>query len=288
MADSQRDLDMRALEYIYEHGSGPEPATPGGLRKHVGEHQMATCAQSLIQRGLIRRDERVSGGWYPTAEGRSQVEELRDRRANRGLRRRLCRDELLRWLDSSGATDVGTRVSRDKFDVAPDGLPFTEKDSHAAAEYLKLNGLIESFPADGRHLLLWITDRGQECRDEGGDVAAFVKEGEASSVSQVFHISGSGNNVAAALGDNNEVTANLSAFDAEKAIEFAAAVWQALPQLGLDRDQVSALIADIEQRDDPTRAQRATATLQTLLVGTTTGTLGQMLGMFGSAALGMG
>lgn len=286
---SQRDLDLQILEHIYDQDDSQGYAFIGPIRKLVGDEDTAavTC-RGLRDRGLLRTGHR-SGEYHVTATGRAEVDAVRSRRRDRGLRRRLCRNELLRWIDSKDATDSGSRVGRDRFDVAVDLEPFTTKETEAAAEYLKGQGLIESISAAGaEHILLWITELGQECiDDEDGDVAAFVRKRSAtSSGSQIFHISGSGNNVAAAIGDNNEVSASLSTFDPQLAMTFADAVEQA--NLDLDGEQVRELVANIKQSDDPSRAQRATALLQTMVVGTTTGTLGQVLGVLGANALGIG
>lgn len=289
MGTSQDELDMQVLEHIYENCTDDRPASIGGLRERFGENDAAATTSSLRTRGLLRADKRMSAGYFVTPAGRAEVEEMRNRRADRGLRRRLCRNRLLRWMDEQGASHAGKRVAREDFDASPDLLPFTDQETEAAAEHLKQHGLIESISADqADHILVWTTDRGRQCLDEGGDVLAFTKMDVERNASQVFNITGSGNTVAAAIGNDNEVTASLSTFNSEAAAQFAEAVRQATPALGLDADRVDALVADVQQTEDPTRAQRATALLQTMVVGTTTGTLGQVLGVLGASALGIG
>lgn len=288
MGTSQRDLDLQVLEHIYEQDDGEGQAFIGSIRGLVGEDTAATTCRGLRERGLIREGHRA-GEYHVTAAGRAEVDAMSERRRDRGLRRRLCHNEFLRWIDSRNATEAAARVAREDYDVAVDLEPFTDQETEAAAEHLKRHGLIESISAaEADHILVWITDLGQECIDEGGEVAAFVSKDTTALGSQIFNISGSGNSVAAAIGANNEVTASLSSFAPKLAAEFAEAVRQAIPALNLDAERVQALVADIQQRDDPNRAQRATAQLQTMLVSTTTGTLGQVLGLLGASALGIG
>lgn len=289
MATAQGDLDMQVLEHVYENCSDDQSASIAGLRERFGESNTAAITSSLKSRGLLRADKRMSAGYFVTPEGRAEVEEMRNRRTDRGLRRRLCRNQLLRWIDDQGASQASTRVAREDFDASPDLLPFTDLETEAAADHLKQLGLVESISVDqADHILLWTTDRGRQCLDAGGDVSAFARVDVEPSASQVFNITGSGNRVAAAIGSNNQVTASLTTFDSDAAAQFAEAVQQAVAALGLDADRVAQLVVDVQQTKDLTRAQRATALLQTMVVGTTTGTLGQVLGVLGASALGIG
>ena len=283
----QHDRDRRVLEFIYDNDEGLDGAASlSGLRELVGEQEAAISGAGLRQQGLIRQAERLSGGYHITADGRSEVESMRSRRSDRGHRRSLCREEFLRWIDRRTTTNPGSRVARENFDGAADLLPFSDEETEAAAGYLAQQGLIESInTAEADHILVWITEKGRECIDKGRGIATFVNEGHHGG--QVFHVSGSGNSIATAVGNNNEVTSNLSQFDPELALQFATAVRQATPVLRLPPD-AEATLQDIEQKEDVGRAQRATTLLYTFLMGTSTGTLGQVLGTLGANALGIG
>ncbi|WP_299051862.1 hypothetical protein [uncultured Nocardioides sp.] len=285
MTTSQDDLDMRVLEYLYDHVDD-HTAVPLDLQDDLGYDNVLRTITGLEDRGLIVSDGR--NGHDLTADGHSEVEAMLARRNDRGLRRRLCRDLLLRWTDEQGADNPHARVRRSTFDAAPDLKPFTGQETREAAEFLAERGLVKT--AGGTAQVLWTTDLGRECLDDGGDVAAFLG-GSGPTGGQVFHISGSGNSVAAAIGDGSNATANLSTFNHEQAVQFAGAVREALPALtlqGVDAQEVERHAAEIEQRQDPTRAQRATALLHRMVESTTTGTLGGLLSALGAGALGIG
>lgn len=285
----QQERDLRVLEYIYDNDNDVSGAADlPGLWALVGESEAARSASTLRDRGLIRDENSLSGGYHITGTGSAMVEEMHARRNDRGYRRGLCRDELLRWIDSNTTTDPGSRRSREDFDGGADLLAFTEEEVTAAAIYLAEQSMVESVSAAGApHIAVWITDCGRECVDEGRGIRAFVEKDKVNVGGQIFHISGSGNTVAAAIGDKNEVTASISQFDPAIALQFAAAVRQAMPALNLPSN-IEETLRDIEQQDDPSRAQRATAVLYTFLMGASTGTLGQVLGMVGASALGIG
>ena len=112
----------------------------------------------------------------------------------------------------------------------------------------------------------------------------FLARSQAPTSSQVVNITGSGNTVAAALGDNNEVTVSIEEFDQRQAIQFADAVRQALPTLDLDEGRVTTLLRWIGRK--PKTAvwpQRSTAALQTMLVNVSTSALSQLLAALGAA-----
>ncbi len=287
METQQEDRDRRVLEYIYDNDEGPRGgASLSGLWELVGEEEGAMSAAGLREEGLIRREDRMSGGYHITAAGRAEVEAMRARRTDRGHRRAMCREDFLRWVDQMTTPDPGSRVARQDFNGAADTVPYTEEETEAAAGHLAQLGLIRSINTEeADHILVWITEKGRECVDERRGIPAFIDKG--SHGGQVFHVSGSGNSIAAAVGNKNEVTANLSQFDPALAVQFAAAVRQAMPVLNLPPD-TEATLQDIEQHQDLDRAQRATATLYTFLMGTSTGTLGQVLGVLGASALGIG
>ncbi len=140
MRTSQRDLDLQVLKHIYEQDDSEGRAFIGSIRGLVGEDTAATTCRGLRERGLIRPGHR-SGEYHVTAAGRAEVDAMSDRRRDRGLGRRLCRNEFLGWIDSRNATEAGARVTREDFDVTADLEPFTHQETEAAAEHLKRHRL---------------------------------------------------------------------------------------------------------------------------------------------------
>jgi hypothetical protein len=280
---SQDDLDLRVLEYVYDHDQGMlrEPAGLSGLYDVAGSEDAGLqTAADLRRRGLISADQRLSGGYHIEPEGKRIVEEFRARRSDRGYRRQQCREQLLRWADSDD------RRARRDFDGSAHGQPFTMEESETAAGFLAENGLLKTFSAaQEKHYLVQITERGRECIDSGKTIQQFVSRHDLAA--QMVNVFGSGNSVAAAFGDGSAATASLSTFDHEMAITFASSVREALPVLTLP-DEADGLLDDIEQREDPGLAQRATAKLYTLIGDTTSGALGGVLGAMGAGALGIG
>lgn len=288
----QDEQNMRVLEYIYDHDAGSAgPAGLGGLRDLVGEDAAAESAVELKERGWIRNENRLSGGYHITAVGRSEVEALRQRREDRSYRRGRCRDDLLRWADAKTTTDPGTRVGREDFDGGADLLPYDEDEVRAAATFLAEAGFIKSISAAGApHIAIWITDAGRECVDEGG-VEAFQRArrtgGVAATVNH-FNMGGEGNVFATATAAGAVAHATLNNFNIDQARLFAKAVRVAEAELDLP-DEVRAALTVIEAEDaEPTRAQKATKVLTDFMLGASTGTVGQVLGMLGASALGIG
>lgn len=278
----QNDIDLRVLEYIYDNDEGSHGgAGLSGIYKIAGgEDAGLQTAAGLRQRGLIRAESRLSGGYHIEAEGRRVVEVARTRRADRGLRRAECREQLLRYADADN------RVARREFAGSADGEPFSMTESERAAGFLAGNGLLKTFSAaQEKHFLIQITERGRECIDSGKSVQDFLRpDGVAGRMVNIF---GSGNNVATAFGDDSTATATMETFNHDLAATLASSVRDALPVLGLP-DEAGALLADIEQREDPSLAQRATARLYTLLADTASGALGGVLTMLAVQALGIG
>jgi len=287
MLTEQQEREYRALELVYDDESAWTMLS--AFIELMGEGPARSTIVTLKEQGLIQQNGKSYPGYQITATGRVRVEQMRARRSNRGLRRKACREALLRWVDDQTRTDdPGSRVAREDFAAASaDLLPFSEEEAGEAAAYLAENGFIKSVSAWGApHLLVWVTARGQEAVDSGG-VEAFLKSERQVSPVNHFTVTGNGNNLAAAVGDGNTVNQTVSAFDIEKALEFAAAVRQALSALDLPTE-AAALIDEIEQREDLRKAQRATARLYQFVTAVSTGTLGQILGVAGAAALGIG
>lgn len=282
------EQQLRVLEFIHDHDeSDQNAATIGGVRKLVGsENEAATILVTLQDGNLITRDPSLVPRYHITGLGRSAVSKVRKRRIDRGYRRHECREALLRWTDTySDVQDTGRRVLLADFDGGADLVPFSDKEVTAALTYLADNGLVGAVRVmqdGGFHTWAWITDRGQEAIDWGG---AFKYLAPSSGNTTNYTFGGTGNTIAAAIGPHSQATAT-SNFDPTKALEFAAAVRQALPVLNLPEEALAAL-AEIEQQEDPTLRQRATARLYQFVTDTSTSTLGQVLGVLGAGALGI-
>lgn len=285
MLTQQEEREYRALELIYDDEAAWTMFD--ALVSLLGDTPARHTIVSLKNRGLIAQNGQMYPGYCITADGQVLVEEMRARRGNRGHRRAACREAFLRWVDSTTkADDAGSRVAREDFSEGVDLVAFTDDESCAAADFLVTAGLIKSISAmQAKHILVWVTERGQEAVDAGGVEEFLKKQGQVGSVNH-FTVTGDGNNVAATVGDGNTITQTTNDFDLAKALEFAAAVRQALPVLDLPEDAVDAL-EDIEQERDVERAKRGTALLYRLVMATTTGALGQIVGVLGAAALGL-
>ena len=279
----QDELDLRVLEYVYDNDQGMmrEPAGLSGIYDVAGSEDAGLqTASGLRRNGLISMDQRLSGGYHIEPEGRRIVEEVRARRTDRGYRRQECREQLLRWADND------ERRARREFDGSADGQPFTMDESEPAAGFLSENGLVKTFSsAQEQHFLIQITERGRECIDSGKTIQQFLSRNDVAA--QMVNVFGSGNNVATSFGENNTVAATLANFNHDMAVTLASSVRDALPILGLP-DEAEGLLTQIEQRDDPSLAQRATARLYTLLADTASGGLGGMLTTLAAGALGIG
>jgi hypothetical protein len=161
------------------------------------------------------------------------------------------------------------------------------EESERAAQFLADHDLIKTHSAaQEKHFLIQITERGRECIDSGKTIQQFVSRNDLAA--QMVNVFGSGNNVAASFGEGNTVSASLASFNLDMALTLASSVRDALPLLNLPEDETRVLLEQIEQREDPSLAQRATARLYTLLADTASGGLGGVLATLAAGALGLG
>ncbi|MGL5825661.1 MAG: hypothetical protein ACRCYU_12760 [Nocardioides sp.] len=285
---SQHEQNMRVLEYIYD-GEVTGGADLPGLWDLVGEEQAQVSASSLEGRGLIRRGRRLAGEYHITGSGREEIEAMRTRRADRSYRRRECRKQVLRYLDGLGST--GTIVQLSGFEESLDGVQFANEDLQAALGFLIDRGLIAESQrlANGDHYLVRIGPDVSECVDSRLDIDDFLsqKRGSSRSTTTNIHVAGSGHNLAMAVGDHASAEASVTTFNHEHALLFARAIRAAADDLHLGAEQ-EVNLANIEQTTDPTQAQRATQALYDFLMGSATGTLGQVLGMLAAYGIGIG
>jgi hypothetical protein len=294
-AETQRDLELRVLEFIYESQSpdGADPAGIGALRGLVGDdHATGTVVRALKERGLVRVDGRLSPHYFTTAEGTREVQDMQARRASRRHRRAAALDHLLEWVDSNSPSR-DTRLDRDKFDGSADLVPFTADEVEEAAETLVAAGLLKSrSSAQKRHYLLEVTRVGRDCVDEGLGATDFLAQRcQPGPAGNVVHVSGGQNTIAAAFAAGSTATATHTVVNVDLALLVAAAVRQAADALDLPPDPDGALpeaLADIEQAQDPSRLKRGLVTVGRLLGDTSTGALGSVLATLAAQALGLG
>jgi hypothetical protein len=114
---------------------------------------------------------------------RDRAEELRARRADRGLRRTQCRDAMVDWLhsiDAVSATDIPVTESmlEDTRHGIWFGEPFTARDLDKAAAWLHQQGLVEGATTgeDTGPVMLHLTDAGVTCaEDYGSDTGRYIQ-----------------------------------------------------------------------------------------------------------------
>lgn len=280
------DVSMQVLVEMHGLESAGSISTISDLRNGAGGDSTDVIVADLCSQGLVRKGDRLVADYYLTQSGIAEVEALTARQADRGRRRVECRAGLLRWVDGATTPDPGTRVSRDGFVGTLDLVPYAADEVASAAQYLHDHDLVSSVSAWGdKHFLLWITERGRDCIDSGLTIADFVSPSAAAG-HQAITISGSGNVVAAAAGSGNTASAASHEFDPEAARTFAALVREAMPALQLNED-LTDLLAEIEQVEDQTLARKATVAVYQLLSSTTSGAIGGLVAAAGAQALGI-
>lgn len=281
---SLRDEALGALVFIEERSdaNADRPVPVATLRDQYTEGGWAELAAFLHSHEWIRRDDRAVGGYFLTAQGREQVDDLRRKQKDRGRRLRHCRQDLLRWFDEQTQPDGHRYTGLDAFHGLLDGLPYTPEDALSSANYLEEQGLIKSMHASGhRHIRSHITDKGVECVVSGELIADFLAGQGPGSPGNTFHITNPTGplNIAATTGHAAAATATQNNSPEELAVLVAAAVREAVDGglLNLSPEAVD-LLADLEHvQDDPGRARRALGVLNVMLQNSTSGALGTLL-----------
>lgn len=286
---SQRELRMRILEYINDNDQGPlnDPAELGPLYEAFGQDDVYATSASLVEEGLITRENSLGGGYHIAPAGRQTVEEMKTRRADRGYRRRQCREQVLRYLDQCGRS--GDIVSPAGFAGSVDGVPFDNQDLQEALNFLLDNNFIALAGkrlGNGDVYLVRLRSIVSDCVDSDLPIPDFLeRQRGGNSVQNVFHMGGTGNNFATAAGPGSAATINT--FNPDYAQLFALLVRAAEADLTLT-DEATAALAEIEaSTEDPTRAQKAMAVLYAQMGNITSGAAGSILGTLGAMALGI-
>lgn len=289
----QEKLELRVLDHIYSHDQGVthEPAGLSELFDKFGEEPARSAAASLSSRGLADRDQRMSGGYHITPEGKRVIEELRDRQGDRGRRRVACREQMLTWLDRVTDQKKGLRVDPDDFDGELDLKPFDADEIAVATEHLHNRGLIGGIASWSGMTAIFITEAGREAVDAGGVQASEQAGQVAPGVVQTFNLHGHANTVANATADGANATANVDAstFNLSMAKAYAAMVRSMGSEADLDDDDRDALvqIEEAQEGGDLSRSQRAMAHLYSASGKIATGAAGGMLATLGKQALGI-
>lgn len=287
----QEQLELEILEHIYDHDQGQlnEPANLGPLYERFGEEQSLSVCQSLRLRGFIEMDDRLSGGYHILAPGRTAVEQMRERRNNRGYRRAECREQLLAWLDANSDADAGQRPGTAAFTGGSDLEPFSRAEVDAAIKHLKSRGWVGTIEAWGGPASMWITEAGREAIDLGGVAAAEAAQQPPPPVANTFNMAGTGNVFATAAAPGATATANVTNFNLQHAKALVAAIRAAEADLDLtDEDRADlAQVEATEPDDDLTLARRATARLYERADQIAMGTVGGILLALAKQALGL-
>jgi hypothetical protein len=280
---SQEIKSLRALELLAEAKEhGEDHVSLGTIDRWFGGDTDISRAWVAEQheRGHLADDGRLSHTQGITAGGLAYVEQVRQRRADRGRRRRVCRNRVLHWVDSSVNSTSGlvdTSLFFGSNHAWFEGEIFDVNEQADAINFLVeqelLGGGIGAWGAQ-TFIKIGITHRGQECvTDFDADVAAYL----AAQRHGATHISiqGEGHTLALALGANSTATA--SSINVGAAMLLAQAVREASGVLGL-APEVEEALCDIEQGEDHGRVRRGLQRLGRFANDSGSGALGSVIG----------
>ncbi|HZN75661.1 MAG TPA: hypothetical protein VFC00_28855 [Micromonosporaceae bacterium] len=271
-----RDLTAlrdRFLEWLYEMAMGATdtfvPATEFFRGEAINSTEELQLARQWASEGLINNGSGLAGvSAALTHRGIEHVNALRQRRADPAQRRAAAVNGLLRWLyevdpDGEGWTDV------DKFLASPRswfaGVQLTRAQVDRAAEHLKSAGLIDGSVVEEYRgpVNAQITAAGQECVEQGGDVADFLRRERGVTPAITTHIGTIHNTGALAVGSTN-VTQNVAAnMDLTAMAGFVQMMLRELStlQMGADREaQAREALAEVQrevEQPDPDRGRVA-------------------------------
>lgn len=172
---------IRILEYLVDRNRGIFHSLTD-LYGPSEAHRAHADVDALEQRGLVH----PARSWGSSIDavsvrltdaGRSELDEVRDRRNDASARRWGARSALVLLSSRRGAVDDDSAVDLIKVTVEADlnfwGDPYSEVELWRAAEWLHEQDYIGG-PTVEEHtgpIRAWLTDRGEECADDfGGDV----------------------------------------------------------------------------------------------------------------------
>ncbi len=152
---SERDITrLTMLDWVEESTKGNRiPSIAEFVDAHrpfnADKDTTLSILGSLEADGLVRTQNSLAGGLTAhvmlTARGREDVADRVERRRDRPLRRRACREALLHWVAQQ--TDDGKKSPvLDHFLQAPqgnfEGIPFGVDEMHDASRYLRDKGFL--------------------------------------------------------------------------------------------------------------------------------------------------
>lgn len=185
-----------------------------------------------------------------TAAGRTEVEDLRKRRANPKSRKVAARDAVLRWVVAHPRQSVAP------IEQAPDyyfeGQPLTQADVAESIEYLRQRRLIDGLSGDDTLVVAWPTAEGIDCDERPeGSVSDYLHRRGGGHAGPTVNIHGDNNGI---LGWANgtikqeiaTTTTTTTGAIGEELKLLIAALLQAKPALGLSKVDADALNSDLK------------------------------------------
>jgi hypothetical protein len=273
-----RDLTAlrdRFMEWLYEMAKGATdtfvPANEFFQGEAINSTEELQLARQWAREGLINNGSGLAGvSAAITHQGIEHVNALRQRRADPAQRRAAAVNGLLRWLDEvapdgEGWTDVDDFLSSPRSWFA--GVQLTRVQVDRAAEYLKNAKLIDgSVVAEYRGPVnAQITAAGQECVEQGGDVAEFLRRERSTAPAITTNIGTIHNTGALAVGSTNvtqHVAANMDLTAMAGFIQMMLRELSTL-QMGAEREaQAREALAEVQrevEQPDPDRGRVARA-----------------------------
>jgi hypothetical protein len=194
---------IRLLHWIYDQCAGDFASGIPSVRGFADEEEQPRDSVEHLARALERQHllafgpKRVGGlgTVYITAEGRRDVEQRVQRRADAGHRRQACRDAFLAWIDAQPGSST-EMVSIDGFlrdnRSIWEGEQFTLADVDAATAYLRDQGLISGVDVEelGGPVKASITAAGLDCAEAGGSVSDYLRGGPSVGTTITTHFHG--------------------------------------------------------------------------------------------------
>lgn len=277
----------RMLTWLAERAavnpSAVQDVTEFAEQEELPTEDVDILALHLEQRGLVEvvRSYSSKTEVHVTDEGRVEGRQLRKLQLDRAARMRWACDALLSWLYDVGHDQAPVEAA--KFMAVPGvyfaGDTLTAQEIHQALQRLEHHQLIERIDGTVPGTVS-ITAAGVDFVLSGGSVSDQRSQPTAG---DTYNITDSQGFVA---GSQTNVTQNNTfGIDPSKLHEFAAAVKQLAPSLGLSEPETAAVIEDAEvlseettgEVDDPGRIRAAYERLTARLEGITNVTPGLLM-----------
>lgn len=285
-------LDIQCLEKLAEARETGNPEVSFGTIAEWFDDDDAGRAWVARQRELGRIEPVKRMGSTPSIsqEGLAFVQAVKAQRENKGLRRQVCRQRLLCWVDNNATSTADLPVTSE-FLLSEHawfaGDIFTADELGDATEYLVdkrlLRGVAKSW--GGSYARVGITHEGQECvTDYDADPAAYLASQRHTGTTVNVH--GDGNALAIALGANSSASATATTVNVEAALQLAEAVRAASSLLNLGEDGEQAL-RDIEQQQDSGKVRQGLQWFAGYAKDASANALGSFIGSVAFALLHM-